>query len=73
MIQEVEKLERLDFLAYKLIIKWKRPIEYIIFKPSLVSFFARTDTALVKVNTLKLVFFVYFRCVMCYGIIFWGN
>jgi hypothetical protein len=33
----------------------------------------RTVTPLVKVDTLKLVYFVCFHSVISYGVIFWGN
>jgi hypothetical protein len=33
----------------------------------------RTVTPLLKVDTLKLVFFAYFHSTISYGVIFWGN
>jgi hypothetical protein len=33
----------------------------------------RTVTPLLKVDTLKFVYFAYFHSIMSYGIVFWGN
>jgi hypothetical protein len=45
-------------------------IEYIITK---LRFTVRTVTPLLKIDTLKLVYFAYFHSIMSYVVIFWGN
>jgi hypothetical protein len=54
-------------------LNWKKHIEYDIPKLSSACFAMRTVTPLLKVDTLKLVYFAYFHSVMSYGVIFWGN
>jgi hypothetical protein len=54
-------------------LNWKKHIEYIISKLSSACFSMRTVTPLLKVDTLKLVYFAYFHSIISYGIIFWGN
>jgi hypothetical protein len=54
-------------------LNWKKHIEYIIPKLSSASFAMRTVTPLLKVDTLKLVYFAYFHSIMSCGVIFWGN
>jgi hypothetical protein len=51
-------------------LNWKKHIEYIIPKLSLACFAMRTVTSLLKVDTLKLVYFAYLHSVMSYGVIF---
>jgi hypothetical protein len=54
-------------------LKWKKHIEYIIPRRSLACFAMGTVTPLLKVDTLKLVYFPYFHSIISYGIIFWEN
>jgi hypothetical protein len=54
-------------------LNWTKHIEYIIPKLSSACLAMRTVTPLLKVDTLKLVYFAYFHSVMSYGVIFWGN
>jgi hypothetical protein len=50
-------------------LNWKKHIEYIIPKLSSAYFAMRTVTPLLEVDTLKLVYFVYFHSIMPYGVI----
>jgi hypothetical protein len=54
-------------------LNWKACIQYIIPKLSSVCSAMRTATTIMKLETLKLFYFVYFHSIMSYGIIFWGN
>jgi hypothetical protein len=54
-------------------LNWKTHIQYIIPILSSACFAMRTVTSIMKIETLKLVYFAYFHSIMSYGIIFWGN
>jgi hypothetical protein len=54
-------------------LNWKRHIEYIIPKLSSACFTMRTNVPLMRVDTLKLVYYAYFHSVLSYELIFWGN
>jgi hypothetical protein len=54
-------------------LNWEKHIEYIISKLSSACFAMRTVTSLMKIGSLKLVYFAYFHSMMSYGVIFWGN
>jgi hypothetical protein len=51
-------------------LNWEKHTEYIIPKLSLACFSMRTVTPLMKIYTLKLVYFAYFRSIISYGITF---
>jgi hypothetical protein len=50
-------------------LNWKKHIEYIIPKLSSACFAMRTVTPLLKIDSLKLVYFAYFHSIMSYGVI----
>jgi hypothetical protein len=54
-------------------LNWKKHIQYIISKLSSACFAMRTIISLMKTETLKLVYFMYFHSIMSKRIIFWGN
>jgi hypothetical protein len=61
-------------LVYKFkITNWKKHTEYIIPKFRSACFVMRTVTPLLKVDTLKSVYFAYFHSFMSHGVIFWRN
>jgi hypothetical protein len=43
---------------------------YIILKLSSACFIMRTVTLLIKINTIKLLYFLYFHSIMSYGVVF---
>jgi hypothetical protein len=51
----------------------KKHIEYIIPKLSSACLVMKTVTSLMKIDTLKLVYFAYFHSMMSCGTIFWEN
>jgi hypothetical protein len=54
-------------------LNWKMYIKYVIPELSSAYFAMRTVTPLLKIDTLKLVYFAYFHSIMSYRVIFWGN
>jgi hypothetical protein len=52
---------------------WKSHIEMITPKLSVACFVLRATKPFVSQDTLKMVYHSYFRCIINYGIIFWGN
>jgi hypothetical protein len=71
----IEEVEANKFLGLQIDnnLNWKRRIEYIIPKLSSACFTMRTIVPLMRIATLKPVYYAYFHSVLSYGLIFWGN
>jgi hypothetical protein len=54
-------------------LNWKSHVEYILPKLSSAIFVIRSLSYFMSSETLQMVYFSYFRSIIKYGIIFWGN
>ena len=54
-------------------LSWKTHIDNIVTKLSSDTFAIRTVKPYLSLDSLKIIYYSYFRSIMTYGIIFWGN
>jgi hypothetical protein len=73
--KSVEKVETTKFLDLHIEsnLNWKAHVQYTMPKLSSAWFAMRTVTSLMNTETLKLVYFAYFYCIMSYETILGGN
>jgi hypothetical protein len=73
--QQITSLSNIKFLGIYIDDKmsWKHHIEQISSTLKVTCYTIRTTKPYTSINTLKMVYYSYFACIINYGLPFWGN
>ena len=67
------ELNNIKFLGLQLDNQWKKHINYLLNKMSVICVIMRGPVHTLNIKTLKVIYFAHFHCLIKYGTIFWGN